>query len=104
MYGGGERVQQIRVETCRNGKVGVSKQPPVSLRTDGPVTLRLERKGDQFDFTYSSDGRTWLPVRKSAINLSPRVEVGISASNISTKTFKARFEEFDLERASGGGG
>lgn len=90
-----ERLRQIRVESCKDGKPGGSR--PVSLRNEAPIILRLERRGSEVAITYSYDGKSWLPVVKSlAVSFPAKVSVGISASNLSPKPLSARFEQFVL--------
>jgi regulation of enolase protein 1 (concanavalin A-like superfamily) len=98
-----ERVQQIRVETCKDGKPGGAR--PVALRNEAPVILRLERRGSEVVITYSYDGKTWLPVVKSlAVPFPAKLNVGISASNLSPRPLSARFEDFVLTPGSGKAG
>jgi regulation of enolase protein 1 (concanavalin A-like superfamily) len=95
MYEAGSR-HQVMVESFKGGKRG----RPVNINVKGDkITLRMERHGGEINCTYSSDRRTWLPVRRWAAGLPPTVLVGVSASNISPKPFEARFTDFSLKHA-----
>ena len=95
MYEAGSR-HQVMVESFKGGKPG----RPVNINVKGDkITLRMERHGGEINCTYSSDRRTWLPVRRWAAGLPPTVLVGVSASNISPKPFEARFTDFSLKHA-----
>ena len=93
MYEAGSR-HQVMVESFKGGKPGRT----VNINVKGDkITLRMERHGGEINCTYSSDGKTWLPVRRWAAALPPTVLVGVSASNISPKPFEARFTDFTLK-------
>jgi regulation of enolase protein 1 (concanavalin A-like superfamily) len=95
MYEAGSR-HQVMVESFKGGKPG----RPVNINVKGEkITLRMERHGGEINCTYSSDGKTWLPVRRWAAGLPPTVLVGVSATNISPKPFEARFNDFSLKHA-----
>jgi hypothetical protein len=58
----------------------------------------MERRGSEITCSYSPDkGKTWLKLKQIALELPETVEVGISASNVSTKELRARFEGFELK-------
>jgi regulation of enolase protein 1 (concanavalin A-like superfamily) len=96
MYEAGSR-HQVMVESFKGGKPGRT----VNINVKGDkITLRMERHGGEINCTYSSDGKTWLPIRRWAAGLPPTVLVGVSASNISPKPFEARFTDFSLKYAS----
>ena len=83
---------------CRDGKATEPKRPPLKVR-EGAVTLRLERRGNAINYTYSLDGKTWLKLDHSSTNLPSKVNVGISATNASPR-LPARFTDFVLKPAS----
>jgi regulation of enolase protein 1 (concanavalin A-like superfamily) len=91
-------VHHLLVENCTDGRPGKGAQLPVR---DAPLVVRLERRGNALNCTYSSDGKSWLPVKKFVVPLASRVNVGISASNASPREFRARFEDLSLNRGSG---
>lgn len=87
---------RVMVESCKDGKPGRG----VYLTTrEGNIALRMERKGNEITCSYNTDGKTWLPVKKAwSVPMAPRVQVGVSASNISAKAFGVRFEDFVLRK------
>lgn len=94
----GERFQWLYLESCKEGKLTKPKKP-MNVR-DGAVTLRLERRGNVINYTYSLDGKTFLRVDQFATSLPRRVSVGISANNASPRSFSARFADFVLKPAA----
>ncbi len=92
-------LHQLMVENCKGGKAG--RTMFIKVREDS-ITLRMERHGGEINCTYSSDGKTWLPVRRWAAGLPPKVSVGISATNISPKRFEAWFTDFSPKDLSKG--
>ncbi len=92
-------LNQLLIETCRNGRT--AGKPVYKEISDKPVILKLTRKGDDMDYSYSPDGKTWISVKKSAIAVfSEKVYLGIVASNLSPKPFNARFENFTIDQSA----
>jgi hypothetical protein len=61
------------------------------------TTLILVKRKGKIRCLYSpDDGTTIVPFEEFDIELPPRVHVGLSASNISTKPFTAVFEDFAI--------
>jgi regulation of enolase protein 1 (concanavalin A-like superfamily) len=60
----------------------------------------MERRGGEINCSYSSDGKTWIPVKQSALSFPQKVGIGVSASNVSPREFVAQFEDFRLESAA----
>ncbi|MDB5302327.1 MAG: Regulation of enolase protein 1, concanavalin A-like superfamily [Phycisphaerales bacterium] len=58
--------------------------------------LRLARKGDKITASYSHDGKNWTEVKEIAVDLPPKVHVGVAAVNSSDKPFTVEFEEFKI--------
>ncbi|WP_406700428.1 DUF1349 domain-containing protein [Singulisphaera sp. Ch08] len=94
----GERLQWLYLESCKDGKLSKPKKP-MNVR-DGAVTLRLERRGNTINYSYSLDGKTFLKVDHTATSLARKLSVGISANNASPRAFPARFADFVLTPAS----
>jgi regulation of enolase protein 1 (concanavalin A-like superfamily) len=90
-------VHQLLVEGRKDGKP--TRGQYLSVR-QGDLALRMERHGGDINCTYTSDGKTWLVVKKWSVNLPAKVNVGISASNVSPRPFPARFEHFVLNGKS----
>ena len=94
IYSPDGKKHQILVENCRDGRL-----LPSTFRDsrEGDTLLKLERKGSEARCSYSpDDGKTWLEVKRQNVTFLPDVEVGVSASNASTKPFAARLEAFQL--------
>jgi len=94
-------VHQVLLETCRDGKPG---RPVYFEVREKPLILRVERKANEINCSYSPDGKTWIQVKNAVNPFASKVQVGISASNASPKPFAARFEGFTLDQAGGRGG
>jgi len=92
---GGDRFHRVFIESSKDGKPGKSSSRNVR---EGPISLRLERKGRDLVYSYSSDGKTWIKLEQSAVNYAPKLGIGISASNASTRILDARFTNFTLKR------
>lgn len=90
----GDQLQWIYLESCKDGKP--SKPTNIKVR-NGAVTLRLERRGNAINYTYSFDGKTWLKADHIATTLPSKVSIGISANNVSPRPFSARFTDFVLK-------
>ncbi|SIN94571.1 Regulation of enolase protein 1, concanavalin A-like superfamily [Singulisphaera sp. GP187] len=93
----GERLQWLYLESCKDGKLTKPKKP-MNVR-DGAVTLRLERRSNVINYTYSLDGKTFLKVDHIATSLPRKLSVGIAANNASPRAFAARFADFVLTPA-----
>jgi hypothetical protein len=90
-------IQQVLVEVYRDGRP--QGKPVYKDTSDGPLTLRLTRKGPRLECAYTPDGKNWIIVKRSAIALFPdKVRVGLAASNLSPRPFSPRFENFGLGR------
>jgi regulation of enolase protein 1 (concanavalin A-like superfamily) len=89
-------VHELLLESRRDGKAGL---PAYRSMRDRPITLRIERRGSDFACSYNIDGKTWVPLKQSSLRFANKVSVGVSASNLSPKSFSVRFEDFSLEAA-----
>ncbi len=91
----GKKVHQVLFELCRDGKLVSDEKRDVK---EANLALRIERKGTELRCSYSPDeGKTWLDVKRlQKVALPPVVQVGVSAANVSSKAFAARFENFEL--------
>ena len=65
---------------------------------EGPILLRLERRGDRILAAASSDGQSWrgLPPRKVAY--PARIKLGVDAINTCNKPFTATLEDLRVFR------
>ncbi len=92
----------IFVENYKDGKVGKPVTLPVR---DAEVTLRILRRKGEITCSYSFDGKTWLDAKKRAsLGFDDKVNIGISATNVSKNAFPAHFEGFVLNRNPGKAG
>jgi regulation of enolase protein 1 (concanavalin A-like superfamily) len=87
------KVHGVLVEVCKDGKIVATSFKDTR---DTTLTLRLERKGGEARCQYSTDGKTWLDVKRQEISMPNVIGVGVSASNASPKPYPARFEAFEL--------
>jgi regulation of enolase protein 1 (concanavalin A-like superfamily) len=89
---------QVLLESLRDGKPG---KPEYLQIREKPIILRMERKGSDINCSYSADGKTWIPVKNAALGFNTTVGVGVSAGNLSPKSFSARFDNFTLDAGGG---
>lgn len=82
----------VLLEASKDGTKAVD---PVYVEVaEGPLFVRLERKGNEFTCSYGTDGQSWTELKKFKADYTPKVFLGISASSTSRKPFPARFENF----------
>ncbi len=98
-FGDRGMVHHVLVESRNDGRPGKGAMVPTR---DGPTVIRLERRGGEFTCTYSSDGKTWLPVKKVSLTLPNKLGVGVSATNVAPRPFTPRIEDFTLSKPQGG--
>jgi len=94
-FGDRGQVHHVFVESRNAGRPG--KGAMIRAR-EGPIMLRVERRGGEFNCTYSSDGKTWLPVKQLSLSVPAKVNVGISATNAAPRPLSAHFEDFTLTK------
>lgn len=68
---------------------------------DKATYLKLTRTGKAFSFAVSADGKSWSDIRGrttdlSTIDLPKKLQVGIAATNATTKEFAPQFEGFSV--------
>ena len=85
----------ILVEFCKGGQIADGSYADVP---EGPVILRIERRGGELKCLYNLEGQPSQEIKKLGTEFSPKVEVGVSAASTSRKSFPAKFEDFDLSR------
>jgi regulation of enolase protein 1 (concanavalin A-like superfamily) len=68
---------------------------------DGPVWLKLRRRGAAFWAWYSYDGRRWVALRRIDASFADRVEVGVVAVNSAEQTLSAELEMLNIEDPQG---
>jgi regulation of enolase protein 1 (concanavalin A-like superfamily) len=90
----GKRLHQVMLELCRDGKTVPAQTRDVR---ENDLILKFDRRGSEVRCSYSpDDGRTWLEMKRQAVNFPSGVSVGVSASNASPKPFAARLDGFTL--------
>jgi hypothetical protein len=62
----------------------------------GPVYLRLGRRGRQVLAAWSEDGERWHEWPPKLVGLPRRLKVGVVAQNLSGREFEPRFDHFRL--------
>ena len=68
---------------------------------DGPLWLKLRRRGAAFSAWYSYDGRRWVALRRIDATFADRVEVGVVAVNSAEQTLSAELEMLNIEDPQG---
>jgi regulation of enolase protein 1 (concanavalin A-like superfamily) len=88
-------IHKVLFEVVKDGKhVENQAYPPVP---EGPVYLLLmRRKGRVVVGASFNLGTPPMPFKSIEFDLTPKVKIGLSASNISAKSFTAHFENFAL--------
>jgi S1-C subfamily serine protease len=88
-------VHRLIIEAVKDGKQAMS---PIYLDVpEGDTLLILERRKGRVRCMFSpNQGRQIVAFRAFALNLPPKVKIGLSASNISAEPFSANFENFTL--------
>jgi regulation of enolase protein 1 (concanavalin A-like superfamily) len=90
----GKRLHQVMLELCRDGKTVPAQTRDVR---EHDLILKFDRRGSEVRCSYSpDDGRTWLEMKRQAVNFPSGLSVGVSASNASPKPFAARLDGFSL--------
>ncbi|MGP0066622.1 MAG: trypsin-like peptidase domain-containing protein [Isosphaeraceae bacterium] len=88
-------VHRLIIEAVKSGKPAMN---PIYLDVpEGDTLLILERRKGRVRCMFSpNQGGQILAFRAFALDLPPKVRIGLSASNISAQPFSANFENFTL--------
>jgi hypothetical protein len=66
---------------------------------DGPVFLRVERRGGSIEMTHTDDGKRWSrTLGPLAVGLTGNLKVGVIAEATASGTFEPVFDHFDLTK------
>ena len=65
---------------------------------DGPIVVRLQRRGNEYTCSFGADGQNWTELKKFKVDYAPKLGVGLSASSTSRKNFAARFEGLSITK------
>jgi regulation of enolase protein 1 (concanavalin A-like superfamily) len=99
-----------RAAILRNGSVfsyslfeerkNAMPQPPGGgiVLPNEPLHLRMERKGDQFLASVSTDGKNWRAFPPRTVKLPAKLKLGLAASSSSAQPFTAKMEDFRVLR------
>ncbi len=63
---------------------------------DGPIRLRLVRRGNQITGSVSRDGKAWKDLQTLTVDYPTKVKLGVAAVNSSTQPFTAVLEGFHV--------
>jgi hypothetical protein len=89
----GRHVAYVNYELRAGGRLAASYGFPIG---DGPLFLKLRRRGAVFWAGYSRDGRRWSALRRIDADFAESVEVGAAAVNSSDRTLTAELEMLDI--------
>ncbi|BCU76738.1 hypothetical protein [Luteolibacter sp. LG18] len=99
LHNGSEEVPYANFEIRSEGKLlRMGSTGDQELPKDGPVYLRLERRGDKFLAATSSDGTTWKTLTPKDVpgDWSQELQVGLAAISTSKEPFTPRFSKLQL--------
>jgi len=83
------------IQAVKEGKQAM--EPITFPMPEGDILLILVKRKGRVRCMFSSDGgRSGSKFREFALNLPPKIKVGLCASNISAQPFTANFENFSL--------
>ncbi len=96
---GGEATPYANFEMRVDGnvqRIGYTSDHP--LPKEGPVFLRLERRGDKVSGAVSSDGVKWdvLPPKELPPEWSEELQAGVVAISTSKEEFHPRFSKLQI--------
>ena len=95
----GQNRPHVAFIECEGGYGGANHSENVG---DGPVWLRMERKGSRILAAISSDGRSWKSLRPIDTLWPERLKVGLSVVSTSSSPFQVQFEEYDFRPSASG--
>jgi S1-C subfamily serine protease len=97
--GGVGLVHRILVEVYKNGReVGLHYSGNLP---DRPFFISAGRKGSRVQLLYSHDAKEMHVFQEIAMDFSPEILVGLSASNLSKQPLTAKFERFVIRDGQG---
>ncbi len=107
----------VRLERCKgsDGNIGLIHRVLVEIYKDGravgiyysspmpekPVIVMAHRKGTTMQFLYAEPPGKMTIFKELALDFSPSILVGISASNLSKQPLRAKFDKFTLQGPGG---
>ncbi len=87
---------QAVLEELVGGKKGVTHRQPAG--TEGPLYLRVERKGSRISADFSHDGQTWKDLKPVDTTWAEgTIQVGVVGVNTSPGPHSVSFEDYSLK-------
>jgi S1-C subfamily serine protease len=94
---GAMQIRELLVEVVRHGKEFVYYYIPLPGDPKAPMILYIVRQGDRIKCLFSfDDGRSLGIFHDFTLDYPAKVKIGLCASNLSKKSFTARYESFVL--------
>ncbi len=94
-------VRYALLEARKDGKVAGRYSPADVRLGEGPVELRLQRRGRTLLGLVRQGGGEWRQVGKLDIDLAPSLEIGLAAANIAQSELRIGFEGFRVTPLGG---
>jgi S1-C subfamily serine protease/regulation of enolase protein 1 (concanavalin A-like superfamily) len=88
--------RELLVEAVHSGRVVDHYYINLPGDANAPMDLIMIRKDDRMKLMFSFDQKTLLGFRDLTLDFPSKVQVGLTATNLSKKPFTARFEDFLL--------
>jgi S1-C subfamily serine protease/regulation of enolase protein 1 (concanavalin A-like superfamily) len=96
MAQGASLVRELLVEVVRGGREFDYYYIALPGDPSAPLDLFLIRMKGRVTCMFSHDGRSLLAFRDFSLDYPAKVKIGLTASNLSKKSFTARFSDFVL--------
>ena len=97
--GGVGLIHRVLVEIYKEGReVGLYYSKPIPEK---PVVLAARRKGTTVQLLFGEPPAKMTIFRELALDFTPSILVGVSASNLSRQPFTAKFDKFTLQGPGG---
>jgi hypothetical protein len=94
---GAMQIRELLVEVVRRGKEFVYYYIPLPGDPKAPMLLFVVRAGDRFKLLFSfDDGRSLGIFHDLTLDYPAKLKIGLCASNLSKKSFTAKFGSFVL--------
>jgi regulation of enolase protein 1 (concanavalin A-like superfamily) len=91
----------LNFQLRKDGKC-VATRGDIDLNNGEDVYLRIERHGNKFFGSSSSDGATWHSYEPLEASFPKNLDVGVEVVNSSADSFNCAFAEYQLFRSSSG--
>ncbi len=91
----GKLTHHLLIEVVKNGKQAIDPLY-LNLPFEKDMLLIMIRRDNRLRFMFSPDGRTIIAFEELVFDFPEEIQVGLTASNASTRTMEAVFEGFTL--------